>query len=252
MRLRPIRPDDAPRLVEHYARLSAHSAYQRFFSVMKRLPPDWARFLAEVDYRRRLALVVERGPREAPELIAVARYEPTDRPDTAEVAFVVMDGWQGKGIGTALLGDLLAAAEARGVRRFRAWVLADNPRMLDLLDRFTDVKQRKIESGVVELTFARRPAAGIHHAVGHHHVRHLGGAGRVGAADSRNTSVSVMIPPRRPSSTTGNDPILSLSMTRAASTMSCEDSTVTAGADMISLTRAAWSSVSIGLVPMAW
>ena len=163
LRLRPIRPDDAPRLVEHYARLSAHSAYQRFFAAMRRLPPDWARFLAEVDYRRRLALVVERGPREAPELIAVARYEPTDRPDTAEVAFVVLDGWQGKGIGTALLGDLLAAAEARGVRRFRAWVLADNPRMLDLLDRFTDVKERKIESGVVELTFARRPAAGIHH-----------------------------------------------------------------------------------------
>ena len=130
---------------------------------MRRLPPDWARFLAEVDYRRRLALVVERGPRKAPELIAVARYEPTDRPDTAEVAFVVMDGWQGKGIGTALLGDLLAAAEARGVRRFRAWVLADNPRMLDLLDRFTDVKERKIESGVVELTFTRRPPAGIHH-----------------------------------------------------------------------------------------
>ena len=163
LRLRPIRPDDAPRLVEHYARLSAHSAYQRFFAAMRRLPPDWARFLAEVDYRRRLALVVERGPREAPELIAVARYESTDRPDTAEVAFVVLDGWQGKGIGTALLGDLLAAAEARGVQRFRAWVLADNPRMLDLLDRFTDVKQRKIESGVVELTFSRRQAANIHH-----------------------------------------------------------------------------------------
>jgi RimJ/RimL family protein N-acetyltransferase len=163
LRLRPIRPDDAPRLVEHYARLSAHSAYQRFFTLMRRLPPDWARFLAEVDYRRRLALVVERGPREAPELIAVARYEPTDRPDTAEVAFVVMDGWQGKGIGTALLGDLLAAAEARGIRRFRAWVLADNPRMLDLLDRFTDVQERKLESGVVELTFTRRRTTAAHH-----------------------------------------------------------------------------------------
>ncbi len=163
LRLRPIRPDDAPRLVEHYARLSAHSAYQRFFTVMKRLPPDWARFLAEVDYRRRLALVAERGPREAPELIAVARYEPTDRADTAEVAFVVMDGWQGKGIGTALLGDLLAAAEARGIRRFCAWVLADNAKMLDLLHRFTDVQERKLESGVVELIFTRRPGAGGHH-----------------------------------------------------------------------------------------
>jgi GNAT superfamily N-acetyltransferase len=114
--------------------------------------------LAEVDYRSRLALVVERGPREAPELIAVARYEPTARPDTAEVAFVVLDGWQGKGIGTTLLGDLLAAAEARGIRRFSAWVLADNARMLDLLHRFTDVQERTLSSGVVELTFTRRPS----------------------------------------------------------------------------------------------
>jgi RimJ/RimL family protein N-acetyltransferase len=158
LRLRPIRPDDAPRLIEHYSRLSAHSAYQRFFTVLRRLPPDWARFLAEVDYRSRLALVVERGPREAPELIAVARYELTARPDTAEVAFVVLDGWQGKGIGTTLLGDLLAAADARGIRRFSAWVLADNARMLDLLNRFTDVQQRTLAAGVVELTFTRRPS----------------------------------------------------------------------------------------------
>lgn len=44
-----------------------------------------------------------------------------------------------------------------------ALAAAADPRMLDLLDRFTDVKQRKIESGVVELTFSRRPAARIHH-----------------------------------------------------------------------------------------
>jgi RimJ/RimL family protein N-acetyltransferase len=156
LRLRPIRPDDAPRLVEYYGRLSAHTAYQRFFTVMKRLPPDWARLLADVDYRRRLALVAERGPREAPELIAVARYEPTDREDTAEVAFVVMDGWQGKGLGTILLGDLLGAAAARGIRRFRAWVLADNARMLDMLNRFTRVLDRRVDAGIVELIFERR------------------------------------------------------------------------------------------------
>src|SRR5262245_41447786 len=77
LRLRPIRPDDAPRLVELYGRLSQDTAYQRFFTVMKRLPPDWARFLAAVDYQRRLALVVE-DPRDRA-LIAVARYEPTER-----------------------------------------------------------------------------------------------------------------------------------------------------------------------------
>ncbi len=161
-RLRPIRADDAPRLIAFYARLIQHTAYQRFFTVMKRLPPDWARMLATVDYRRRLALVAERGPADDPELIGVARYEPTDEPDAAEVAFVVLDGWQGRGLGMVLLYQLLEAASARGIRRFCAYVLADNARMLDLLRRFTDVQQSSIESGVVTVLFTPRVAASAH------------------------------------------------------------------------------------------
>ena len=160
VRLRPIRPDDAPRLIEFYDQLSRHTAYQRFFTVMKRLPPDWARLLATVDYRRRLALVAEHGP--AAELVAVARYEPTDDPRVAEVAFVVRDDFQGKGLGTVLLSALLEAARARGIERFRAYVLADNTRMLDLLNRFTDIRERSIEAGVASLLFVPRhdrPAA---------------------------------------------------------------------------------------------
>jgi RimJ/RimL family protein N-acetyltransferase len=156
LRLRPIRPEDAPRLISFYDRLSRHSAYQRFFSVMRRLPPDWARMLATVDYRRRLALVAERGPVDAPEIEAVARYEPTDDPDTVEVAFVVQDGYQGRGLGVLLLHQLLDAAEARGIHRFRAYVLADNARMLDLLSRFTEIRERHLEAGVVNLLFERR------------------------------------------------------------------------------------------------
>jgi acetyltransferase len=156
LRLRPIRPDDQSRLIDFYDRLSQYTAYQRFFTIMRRLPPDWARLLATVDYRRRLALVVEAGPAEAPELVGVARYEPTDRDDTAEVAFVVQDRWQNRGLGTALLEALLNAAEARGIRRFRAYVLATNTRMLDLLTRFTDVQERETTAGVTELQFVRR------------------------------------------------------------------------------------------------
>ena len=156
LHIRAIRPEDAPRLVDFYSRLSRHSAYQRFFSVMKRLPPDWAQMLATVDYRRRLALVAERGPAHAPEIEAVARYEPSDDPGTAEVAFVVQDGYQGRGLGVLLLHHLLEAAEARGVRRFCAYVLADNTRMLDLLSRFTDIRERHLDAGVVTLFFERR------------------------------------------------------------------------------------------------
>jgi len=156
LRLRPIRPEDAPRLIDFYDRLSRHSAYQRFFTIMKRLPPDWARMLATVDYRRRLALVAERGPAGAPELVGVGRYEPTENPDTVEVAFVVQDGLQGLGLGAILLHHVLEAAEARGIHRFCAYVLADNTRMLDLLSRSTDIRERHLEAGVVTLLFERR------------------------------------------------------------------------------------------------
>ncbi len=156
LRIRPIRSDDAERLIELYDRFSRHTAYQRFFTVMRRLPPDWARVLATVDYHRRLALVAEQDTPDGAVLVGVARYEPTDRDDTAEVAFAIQDGWQNRGLGTVLFADLLHAAEARGIRRFVAYVLADNARMLDLIARFGHVERRTLEQGVVEVTFTRR------------------------------------------------------------------------------------------------
>jgi GNAT superfamily N-acetyltransferase len=157
-RIRPIRPDDEPRLVDLYERLSQHTAYQRFFTVMRRLPNDWYHFFANVDYVRRLALVAERETVVGVQLIGVGRYEPSEEPDAAEVALVVEDGWQGRGLGAILLETVLAAAEARGIRRFRAYVLAENHRMLRLLATRTAVEERKTEEGVTGLRFRRRAA----------------------------------------------------------------------------------------------
>src|SRR4029453_6248105 len=157
VRIRPIRPDDAPRLQELHSRLSHHTAYQRFFSVVKRLPPDWARALATVDYRRRLALVVEAPAEAEPDLIAVGRYDATGEPDTVEVAFVVQDSWQNRGLGTILFDHILRAAAARSYRRFRAYVLTDNKRMLDLISRFTRIESRKTEQGVTDVVFTLAP-----------------------------------------------------------------------------------------------
>ena len=156
VRLRPIQPADAPRLEALYDRLSRRTIYQRFFTVMKRLPPDWARFLAEVDYQRRFALVAEDAAAPAPTLIGVARYEPLPDGESAELAFVVQDDWQGKGLGAVLVRELLRAAELNGIRRFRAWVLGDNRRMLQLLARHTEIRERRIDHGVVELTLTRK------------------------------------------------------------------------------------------------
>ena len=147
-----------------------HRARQRHGAVtnVDANPPRFAlgaalqRLLANVDYVKRLALVAEAETPRGVELVGVARYEPTDSPDMVEVAFVVQDGWQGKGLGTVLLHDLLRAAEARGIRRFCAYVLADNTRMLDLLTRFTTIVDRTIEMGVAEVTFTpRTPCAPV-------------------------------------------------------------------------------------------
>jgi acetyltransferase len=156
VQIRPIRADDAGRLIQLYDRLSLDSRYHRFFGAMRRLPPDWARILATVDYRRRLALVAEDDGPQAPQVIGVARYEPADDGKGVEVAFVVDDAWQNRGLGTVLFNDLLRAAEARGIRNFRAYVLGDNTRMLDLIARFTRVERRRIDTGVVEIEFALR------------------------------------------------------------------------------------------------
>src|SRR5262249_29417916 len=119
VRIRPIRPDDEPRLSELYDRSSHTTRYQRFFAGHRRLPPDCARCLANVDYDRRFALVVEDLEAPTTSVIGVARYEPTDD-GVPEIAVVVEDRWQGKGLGTLLLAELFRAAVDNGITQFRA------------------------------------------------------------------------------------------------------------------------------------
>jgi acetyltransferase len=144
--LRPIRPEDESALTTLYDRLSPQTAYQRFFTVMRRLPPDWAHILANVDYDRRMAIVAV-GPGNA--LIGVARYAHDEKLQEAEIAVVVEDRWQSRGLGTQLLIELIGYAEGKGISQFRAHVLADNLRMLKLIQRVATVRDRKLESGVV-------------------------------------------------------------------------------------------------------
>jgi acetyltransferase len=160
VRIRPIRPDDEPRLVDLYERLSRDSAYQRFFTLMRHLPSDWYHFFANVDYVRRLALVAERETVAGVQLIGVGRYEPSSEPATAELAFVVEDGWQERGLGAILLEAILDAAAARGIERFRADVLADNYRMLRLFTSRTRVEHQITESGVTAVRLRRADAGG--------------------------------------------------------------------------------------------
>jgi RimJ/RimL family protein N-acetyltransferase len=156
LRIRPIRPDDEPRLIALYDRLSHHTAYQRFFSVMPHLPSDWGHFFANVDYRRRLAVVAERETVAGTELVGVGRYEPTAEETMGEVAFLLEDGYQGQGLGLMLLDEVLRAGTERGLTRFRADVLGENHRMLRLLAHRTRIVERTVEHGVVSVVFEPR------------------------------------------------------------------------------------------------
>ena len=153
MRLRPIRSEDAAALTQLYERLSPESAYQRFFTVMRRLPPNWARILAGVDHDRNAAIVAA-GPDGG--LVGVVRYGTPPGADEAEIALVVEDGWQHRGLGTILLSALLDHAGSRGITRFLAYVLADNQRMLRLIGRVGVVTERSLDRGVVTVRFTPR------------------------------------------------------------------------------------------------
>jgi GNAT superfamily N-acetyltransferase len=145
--IRPIRPEDDSRLIEIFNRLSPQSVYQRFFNAAAELSPGMARYLANVDYSRRLALVAE----VAGEPVAVGRWEPSAEPGLVELALVVLDDWQNRGIGRILLRETLRVAQTNGIRRFRADVLAENRRMLRLLATETEIVERKTEGAVTTL-----------------------------------------------------------------------------------------------------
>src|SRR5256712_204295 len=160
VRLRPIRPDDQPRLMALCRRLSPRTVYERFFS-FRRLLPQEAHAFANVDYRQRMALVAEVDTGQEPQLIGVARYGPSDAETIADIALVVDDGWQGLGLGPILLEEILRAGEQRGIRRFSADVLTENRRALRLLARYTDITQRTASDGVTSIVFRRRADSSV-------------------------------------------------------------------------------------------
>lgn len=161
VRLRPVRPEDEPRLLALSERLSPQTVYQRFFSV-RRLRPEDAHALANVDYRDRMAIVAEVDTGDTTELIGVARYAPSGEPFTSEVALVVEDRWQGLGLGSILLDEILRAGVSRGVRRFSADVLTENRRMLGLLSRHTNITNHTTSDGVTTLVFHAKNTGELH------------------------------------------------------------------------------------------
>ncbi|MFV0133201.1 GNAT family N-acetyltransferase [Streptomyces sp. HMX87] len=178
-RVRPITVDDAERLVSFYEQVSDESKYYRFFAPYPRLSAKDVHRFTHHDFVDRVGLAATVGG----EFIATVRYDrigpdgtpASSRPspatalaggrsvpapsvsDEAEVAFLVQDAHQGRGVASALLEHIAAVARERGIRRFAAEVLPANTKMIKVFTDAGYTQKRSFEDGVVRLEFDLEP-----------------------------------------------------------------------------------------------
>ncbi|AQS67135.1 GNAT family N-acetyltransferase [Streptomyces pactum] len=178
-RVRPITVDDAERLVSFYEQVSDESKYYRFFAPYPRLSAKDVHRFTHHDFVDRVGLAATIGG----EFIATVRYDrigaggtpasshpppattPSGGPvapappvsDEAEVAFLVQDAHQGRGVASALLEHIAAVARERDIRRFAAEVLPANTKMIKVFMDAGYTQKRSFEDGVVRLEFDLEP-----------------------------------------------------------------------------------------------
>jgi RimJ/RimL family protein N-acetyltransferase len=152
VRVRRIVPEDKALLAAALTRLSPDTRYRRFLGPKPRFSERELRYLTEVDGHEHIALVAVDADR--PDfLIAVARIvRVADRPDTAEMAIVVGDPWQGLGLGRRMAELLTCRAAREGVRQVSGTMLADNRPALRLMRGISGgFDQDAISGGVREI-----------------------------------------------------------------------------------------------------
>ena len=151
--IRPIHPDDAPRLEAFFARLSPETIFSRFLEYHKELPQKEVERLVNSDYHMRMALVAARKQNGDEEIVAVASYdviEPAKR-DLAEVAIVTEDRFRSWGLGTLLMNRLAAYARRHGIRALLASVHHSDDQAIWLIRHSGLPVESRLESGVWEI-----------------------------------------------------------------------------------------------------
>lgn len=151
--IRPIRPDDAPRLQISFAQMSPETIYDRFMAYKKVLPDQEARYLASLDYDGQMALVATKSKAHGEEtIIGVAHYYVLDNdPSCAEFAVVISDAYQRQGLGTHLVMRLMEYAQAHGIRTLLGYVRAQNFQLLRFVQRTGLPVERKLKGGLWEI-----------------------------------------------------------------------------------------------------
>lgn len=133
--VRPIKPTDEELLSDMFYDLSDQTIINRFFSMLKSMPHRRLQEFCVIDYESEMSLVVLHGKRPKRKMVGVGSYHMNPSTKRAEVAFLVADEWQGKGIGTYLMKELVKIARAKHIRGLTAEVLRDNVAMIALIHK---------------------------------------------------------------------------------------------------------------------
>ena len=155
----PLEPHDRARYLAGLEDASPESLYKRFMAPVTRLTESQLRYLLEIDHRDHEALLAV--DEDAGGAVGVARFVRVEgRPDVAESAVIVVDAWQGCGLGKALSAILAERARELGIARFEATLLLENKAMMSLLRSFGPVRTigREGAAAVVEVDL---PETGI-------------------------------------------------------------------------------------------
>jgi GNAT superfamily N-acetyltransferase len=142
--------DDGERLVRFHASLSVESQYLRFFGSHTRLTEREVDRFTHVDHRDREAYVAVLDG----EIVGVGRFDRLAGGDEAEVAFVVTDRLQGRGLGSALIQRVMAGAIDAGVDRLLAETMLQNHRMLSAFRHAGPPVTTRLEDGIVHVTMS--------------------------------------------------------------------------------------------------
>ncbi|EFK09451.1 acetyltransferase, GNAT family [delta proteobacterium NaphS2] len=152
VRFRAIKPSDVDEMRRLFYRFSDKSVYYRYFSPIKTMPHAKMQEYATIDYTKTMSIVGLMGEPGTGRIVAEARYVWLPDKPVADVAFVVDEEFQGKGIATFLFKTLRKIAKENGIRGFKADVLATNKRMLKVFESASDVPiQAVMDSGIYEL-----------------------------------------------------------------------------------------------------
>lgn len=133
--IRALRPDDREDMLGAIGRTSPQSIQRRFFAPKRGFSETEVAFFMNIDFDNHVALVAEIDEDGQSAIVGGGRYILVE-PGRAEIAFVVVDAYQGQGIGATLMRHLAALARQAGLKELIADVLPENTAMLKVFNKF--------------------------------------------------------------------------------------------------------------------